>query len=351
VSVACPPGPLAADLDAIGVDWRRWPASRSPGPRTLREIRDARSIVRAVAPDVVHLHSSKAGLAGRLAVGGRLPTIFQPHGWSWLAARGVVRCSALAWERLSGDLTDAVVCVGDGEAEMGRAAGITSPLRVVRNGVDCTRFILADAEAVRSARARLGLPESGAIVLCPGRLSRQKGQDVLLTAWPSVLERCPQASLVLVGAGDPAEMLSSARLRGVRFMPAVTDLRPWYIAADVVAVPSRWEGLPLVALEAAASGRPVVGSAIPGLTEVVAASTGVLVPPTDPPALADALVRLLTDPHLRRCQGSAARTRALTHFELAHTHQRLAALTYSVASLARRRPRRPNPRPRERVTG
>jgi glycosyltransferase involved in cell wall biosynthesis len=282
---------------------------------------------------VVHLHSSKAGLAGRLAVAGRRPTIFQPHGWSWLATRGRTRAVTLGWERLATRLADAVVCVGDGEAQAGRAEGLTGPLRVIRNGVDCARFFPADVRSARQARAALGLPADDPIVLCPGRLSKQKGQDVLLAAWPGVLTRCPAATLVLLGDGEMAGELHTAATARVRFAPAAADLRPWFAAADVVAVPSRWEGLPLVALEAAASGRAVVGSAIPGLTEVVTPETGELVAPEDAEALAEALAGLLSDPDLAHRRGEAARAVATARFDQRFTYEHLAELTRSIAGL------------------
>ncbi|MGH3814171.1 MAG: glycosyltransferase, partial [Pseudonocardiaceae bacterium] len=89
VMVACPcGGHLAADLATRGIPRLRWPATRSPGADTVPETQRLRRLIRAVRPDVVHLHSAKAGLAGRLALRGRRPTLFQPHGWSWLAVRG-----------------------------------------------------------------------------------------------------------------------------------------------------------------------------------------------------------------------------------------------------------------------
>jgi glycosyltransferase involved in cell wall biosynthesis len=333
VSVACPEGPLAEDVRALGVNWWAWEATRAPGPATLRETWAARRILAGTRPDVVHLHSSKAGLAGRLAVAGRRPTIFQPHGWSWLATRGRTRAVTLGWERLATRLADAVVCVGDGEAQAGRAEGLTGPLRVIRNGVDCARFFPADVRSARQARAALGLPADDPIVLCPGRLSKQKGQDVLLAAWPGVLTRCPAATLVLLGDGEMAGELHTAATARVRFAPAAADLRPWFAAADVVAVPSRWEGLPLVALEAAASGRAVVGSAIPGLTEVVTPETGELVAPEDAEALAEALAGLLSDPDLAHRRGEAARAVATARFDQRFTYEHLAELTRSIAGL------------------
>jgi glycosyltransferase involved in cell wall biosynthesis len=282
-----------------------------------------------VVPDVVHLHSSKAGLAGRLAVRGHCPTIFQPHCWSWLAVTGPLRWVTLRWERLACRWSTVVVCVGDGEASAGHAAGLHAPVRIVRNGVDRTRLRPAGDDEKRRARHDLGVPSDAPLVICAGRLTRQKGQDVLLEAWPAVRRRCPNAHLVLIGDGAVA-LQPRVAPTGARFEPAVHDIRPWLAAADIVAVPSRWEGLPLIALEAVATGRPVVGSAVGGLTEVVTARVGCLVEPDDPVALADALAARLTDPVLAAEEGRHAVALA-ARFDQRRTLDLLAELTLTAA--------------------
>ena len=141
VAVACPPGgQLAAALAARGIPRLHWPATRAPSLGTVPETRQLRQLISTVWPDVVHLHSAKAGLAGRLAVRGRRPTVFQPHGWSWLAARGVTARGALAWERLAARWTDLLVCVGEGEAAHARHRGVGNRHLIIRNGVDLAAF-------------------------------------------------------------------------------------------------------------------------------------------------------------------------------------------------------------------
>jgi len=151
VTVACPPdGWLPQALAEARVPSLAWPAAREPGSASTAEVLRLRGLVAAVRPDVVHLHSSKAGLAGRLAVRGRRRTFFQPHGWSWLATTGSVAAATLRWERMATRWTDLLVCVGSGEAEAGREARLRAPFAVVRNGVDLTAFAPADrSEAAR----------------------------------------------------------------------------------------------------------------------------------------------------------------------------------------------------------
>ncbi len=129
VVVACPAaGPLAGEVTDEGARHEDWAAGRSPGLGVVGETARLRRIVQAVAPDLVHLQSSKAGLAGRLALRGRLPTVFEPHAWSFFVG-GVVGAAALRWERLADRWADVIVCVCEGERDSRRAGGNTRPLR------------------------------------------------------------------------------------------------------------------------------------------------------------------------------------------------------------------------------
>lgn len=359
VVVACPPrGWLPAELDARGVPWLAWPAARGPGPRTAAEALRLRGLVHRVRPDVLHLHSAKGALAGRLAVRGSVPTLVQPHGWSWLAVRGPMARAALAWERGAARWADALVCAGDGEAELARRAHVGGGAQVggtrvggglrvvVRNGVDLGRFTPTGPVGRGLARRALGINAGVPLVLCLGRISRQKGQDVLLAAWLRVRLHCPNAELAVVGGGPSQTALPSGPVPGgVRFAPQVEDPRRWYAAADLVVLPSRWEGLSLTLLEAMACGRPVVASAVSGLVEAVPADAGALVPADGPASLAHALIARLRDGALRAQEGRAAR-RAAESFDLRDTHQRLAELTLAVA-----RRTRPSPARRRDSTG
>ena len=332
VTVACPDGGrLATDLAAAGVPRLRWPAVRNPGPESLAEALRLRALTALVRPDVIHLHAAKAGLAGRLRPLRRVPILFQPHGWSWLAAAGPVRTASLAWERAAARWTDLLLCVGPGEADQGRSCGVRGRYAVVHNGVDLDRFCPAGDTARIAARARLGMPADAPLAVCVGRLTRQKGQDVLLAAWPAIRRSCPGARLALVGDGDREGALRSVPAPGVTFAGAVDDVRDWLAAADVVVLPSRWEGLSLTVLEAMATGRSVVVSDIPGLGEVVGPEVGERVPPDDPGALAAAVTRRLRPGALARDEGEAA-ARYAAGFDLRLTFQRLAERTAALAS-------------------
>jgi glycosyltransferase involved in cell wall biosynthesis len=311
VAVACPPvGALAERAERAGAEVRPWPARRQPGPATLGETLRLGRIIAASDPDVVHLHSAKAGLAGRLAVRGRRPTVFQPHAWSFHAVTGPMRRLTVQWERLGARWTDRVLAVSGAEGAEGRAAGVDVAVAIAPNGVDLVRFVPVGPPARLAARASLGLADAPTAV-CVGRVCRQKGQDLLVAAWPAVRARVPDAQLVLVGDGPDADAWRSTAGAGVRFAGAQRDVVPWLAAADLAVAPSRWEGHSLALLEAMASGLSVVASDVAGVRESLPATAEAIVPVDAVGPLADAVAARLADPAVRRREGDDNRARVV----------------------------------------
>ncbi|MDH6578472.1 glycosyltransferase [Kitasatospora sp. MAP5-34] len=315
VLVACPQGGrLAAEAAGAGALVLDWPAGRSPGPGTAAEVWRLRRIVRGAKPDVLHLHSAKAGLAGRLAVRGSVPTVFQPHAWSFAAVEGPLANATLRWERFATRWARSVLCVSERERLDGEAAGLPADWRVIPNGVDVRHYAPADSAARRAARMSLGLDLDAPLAVCVGRLCRQKGQDVLLAAWPEVVGRLPAARLALVGDGPEATQLADQvrelpEPSRVRLAGDVADPRPWLAAADLVVLPSRWEGMALAPLEAMATGRPVLLSDVPGARECLPPGqvADCLVEPENPAELARRLIEALSDPIECERRGAIAR--------------------------------------------
>ncbi|MCX4966502.1 glycosyltransferase [Streptomyces sp. NBC_00654] len=337
--VACPPaGPLAAEAAAAGALVHSWPAVRTPGPRLAGEVGAAGRLVRECRPDVVHAHSAKAGLAGRIAVRGRVPTVFQPHAWSFEAVGGRTADLALKWERFGARWADHILCVSESELRTGREAGITARWSVIHNGIDLGHFRPGDPADRRSARASLplltGVAAGAPLVVCIGRLSRQKGQDVLLRAWRRM--RIEGARLVLVGDGPDRDSLLAAAPAGVLFTGASDDVRPWIHAADVLVLPSRWEGMALAPLEAMACGRPVVMSDVNGARESLPPGDEAhcIVPPEDPAALAAALTGLLTDPALRDALSRSVQRHTRAAFDVRRTAAAVAGIYQELVGLS-----------------
>ncbi|MEU9083120.1 glycosyltransferase [Streptomyces sp. NPDC048357] len=355
--VGCPPGGTLGDAArSAGAEVLTWRAGRSPGPGLPAELLGARQLLRRVRPDVLHAHSAKAGLAGRLAARGTVPTVFQPHAWSFDAVGGATGALALRWERYGARWADRVLCVSEAERRAGETEGITARWSVIRNGVDLNHFRPGgpDPEQDRArARAELPLPDAfrggladgGPLAVCVGRICLQKGQDILLRAWPELLGTVPGARLALVGDGPDTERLRRTAPPGVLFAGAAADIRPWLRAADLVVLPSRWEGMALAPLEAMACGRPVLVSDVSGARESLPPGQGrlCLVPPEDPTALAKALGRLLAEPPLLAELGEQARQHARTDFDVRRTTEAVTGLYHELLG-------RPRPLNQERIS-
>jgi glycosyltransferase involved in cell wall biosynthesis len=171
-----------------------------------------------------------------------------------------------------------------------------------------------------AARAALGLRPDQPVVMNVGRLMVQKGQRHLVAAMPALAARFPDLAVVIIGGGYLADDLArqAADLGVAEFLHLPghrSDARMLLDAADVFVLPSRQEGMPLAALEAMDAALPVVATDVIGTAEVVTSGvTGTLVPPEEPPALAQAVAELLADPALRRRYARAGRRRYLERF-------------------------------------
>ena len=200
-----------------------------------------------------------------------------------------------------------------------------SKISVIRNGVDLTRFDNAPPRAL--LRRELGLPDDTPLVGVISRLTRLKGLEHFIEAAAVVRTRIPEARFLIVGETSPmdreylGELQRYAERCGVANEVIFTGLRrdvPAVLSSLSVSVmPSLNEALSNVVLESMAAGAPTVATRVGGTPEaIVDGVTGVLVPPADSPALADAIVHLLQDTQLATHLGAAARTRIVDHFSV-----------------------------------
>ena len=330
VTLACPEGGLLSDkAREAGAEVIEVPIRKAPGPWDARSASAIRRLAREA--DVIHLHSSKAGAVGRMALMGlSTPRIYSPHGWSFLMdsrARPVY----LAAERSLAAMTDVIVAASEDEAVVGREAlgRWGNRIQVIGNGVDIHRFRPRDRAELPT---RIGAKDP--LIVCVGRLARQKGQDIAIRALAAMAH--PTARLRLVGDGairpDLAQLARGLgvadRLEYVGDSPRPED---HIHAADIVMVPSRWDGMSLALLEAMACGAAVIASTVTGSSVVEGA--GVLVAPNDPIPLARAADRLLADPVERARLGNAARARAEVHFDVARTRSQTLDLWSRLAGI------------------
>jgi glycosyltransferase involved in cell wall biosynthesis len=273
--------------------------------------------------DLVHAHwvlpSGPIAAAAAAAIG--RPLVVSLHGSdvyvaernaAFAAITGVALRRAAAVTACSRDLRDRAIRLG---ARPERC-------RVVPYGVDPTGFAADDAAGL-ALRRRLGIAPSTRLVLAFGRMVPKKGFEHLVDAMPSLLERQPAARLLLGGGGVLYDELR-ARADALGVGPAVvmpgriawTDVPSYLAAADVCVLPSvtdakgNVDGLPNVALEAMAAGKPLVATRVGGLPDVIEdGRNGLLVEPGAPGALADAVGRLLASPDEARRLGAEARRR------------------------------------------
>jgi len=214
------------------------------------------------------------------------------------------------------------VCELARQAEIEHARVPPDKVVTIYNGIDVERFSAVNPQIVAQVRPTFDIPADVPLVGAVGRLHRQKGFGYLVAAMAQVREHIPDVRLLLIGDGElRGELEAQARAAGLSEAAVFAGMRlniPEILATlDVFALPSLWEGMPNVVLEAMAAGLPVVATAVGGTPEVVVNGvTGFLVPPRDPDALAKAIIRLLCDPDLRRRMGKAGRERVERFFSV-----------------------------------
>lgn len=282
-------------------------------PWRLSTLRRLRAFVRDNRIEIIDSHytrDAKSALAclGLCAVV-RSRHVNQPMKPSWV-------------RRLQWRAADHVITVADCTRDHLVEIGLADPARCTAIGgwADERFFELADPAAVRvRLRAELNLPADGFVVVCVAMLRPDKGQDHLIRALGLLKERGLNPVTVLAGSPTAESAEYEAGLHGlvaengvdVRFLGYRDDISYLMQMADAVVIPSLTEAQPRVAVQAFATGRPVVASAVGGVPEIVKhGQTGWLVPPADPSALADALARVITQPEEAARVAAGARTMA-----------------------------------------
>jgi glycosyltransferase involved in cell wall biosynthesis len=274
--------------------------------------------------ELVHAHGRKAGFHGRLAsVLTRTPVIYSFHGLHHQKHGVLLRTLYVGFEKALRRHTARVINVSGSERQECLALGLSDARSslVIANGIDWQAFdaITVDVEKLR---ADLGFAPDDMIVGHVAKFDVQKAQDDLAAAIPWVLGQCPQARFLFVGEGAlrPQIERQVARL-GVAGRVVFTGFRQDVPALlqvmDVFALPSRWEGLSLVLLEAMACRKPVVATRVTGNVDVVVDGvTGFLVPVGAPQELAEKIIVLMQDKKLRTEYGQKGRERVERDFSL-----------------------------------
>lgn len=289
-------------------------------------------LFRRLRPHIVHAHTPKGGLLGMIAarLAGVPVRIYHIHGLPFITATGLTRRILMATEFVSCRMASQVLCVSRSVEAMAVDLQLSPPKKIhvllqgSCNGVDAEREFNPDRVngAVRSeTRRRYGIPMDATVIGFVGRLARAKGLVELNDAWTILRKEHPDLHLLLIGPeepGDPPPPGVLERLRTdarVRFTGENWETPPLYNAMDILVLPTHREGFPLVLLEAAAMGLPIVATRVTGCLDAVQDNmTGTLVPAADAGALAVGLNRYVCDPVLRRRHGEAAREWVLREF-------------------------------------
>lgn len=306
-------------------------------PSLLREIRpwtDLKAIydiylfLRRGSYTIVHTHSSKAGIVGRIAAwaAGVPVTVHTFHSLVFHEFQsGWKNGLYIALERLCAPLTDKIISVSDtvGQGTLTRRIGRADQHVTIFSGIELDRFLsVSEGMSVDDAKRQAGIPAGVPVVGKIARLFPLKGHDQFLAVAAEIARQMPDVHFLLVGDGPLREQLTADARRlglGGRLVMAgrvPPEAVPRYIRAmDVVLHTSLREGIARVLPQAGAVGRPVVTFALDGAPEVIADGiSGYLVPPIDTNQVAARTLELLRDPQRRQAFGEAGRAFAAKHF-------------------------------------
>jgi len=340
---ASAPGPYVEPLARRGVHH----VALKHATRSFAPLEDSRAlfeligVLRRLRPAIVHTHNPKPGLYGRLAarLAGVPAVVNTVHGLYALPEDSALkRAVVYGSERLAAACSQAELVQNPEDVAVLRRLGVPAEkLLLLGNGIDLRRFdpdTIAVDEA-SAARASLGATAPTDVVVgAVGRLVQDKGYREIFEAAARLSHRNPALRFAVIRPDEPGKRRSlgnaekaAAADAGVRFLGRRDDVERLYRGMDVYVLASHREGVPRSAMEAAAMGMPIVATDIRGCRQVVEPGiTGLLVPPRDPAALADAIGALADDPERRVRMGVAGRKKALCEFD----QQRCVDLTLCV---------------------
>ena len=328
VHTASAPGPFVPTLESDGIIHHPLEhATRATAPlEDARALLELYRLFRHLRPDIVHTHNPKPGVYGRIAARlARVPLVVNTqHGlYAQPQDRWARKLPVYVLERIAAAFSHAELV--QNEEDAATLARLRVPVRKVRvlgNGIDLDRF-RPDPAVRTEVRTELGLDEGTTVVGAVGRLVWEKGYAELLLAARAILAGRHDVAFVVAGPFDPdkgdplsADDVAAAEAAGVRVLGHRDDPERLYQAFDVYVLASHREGFPRSAMEAAATGLPIVACDIRGCRQVVDHGvTGLLGPVRDAVALQTNLQRLLEDPDLRASMSTAALAKAKQDFD------------------------------------
>jgi glycosyltransferase involved in cell wall biosynthesis len=323
------PGPHLPAIEANGVRHVPIPAltRRSTLLADLRASWQMYRVLRRERPDILHTHNPKPGVLGRITGRvARVPVVINTqHGlYAQPTDRRKKRWAVYLAERVAAAFghLELVQNPEDAQVLVDRLKVRKGKVQVLGNGINLAR-LNGDRQARARMRAEWGVTDDEVVAGVVGRLVREKGLGELFAALHELRPDHPQLRLVVVGPQDPdkpdglsAEAIAEAEELGVIFTGMRHDMPECYAGMDLFVTATYREGFPRAAMEASASGLPLVATDIRGCRQVVEHGvTGLLVPVRDSAGLAAAIAELATGPHLRARMGAAAQAKARRDFD------------------------------------
>jgi len=329
VSLACAPGGMLNHIvrgNGMVVHEVRNMVQPLQPMKDLRALFELVRILRREEISIVHTHNSKAGFLGRLAgrIAGTPVVIHTVHGFAFHDSEPWTRRILFkSLERLAARWADHMIYISQPMIDWAEREGILNEggYSKIYSGIDLEAFRKYGHAEEGRLRCELGLGMKDRVIGFVSKLWEGKGHTVALKAMVSVLKACPEAKLLLVGEGALEPSLRElAREYGIEesviFAGFKTKIAEITALCDFCILPSFYEGMGRVLLEAGASGKAVVATRVGGIPDVVVhGETGFLIPPGEPFALAEAMIRLLTDAELCRRMGENARRRIGEKFD------------------------------------
>lgn len=317
VEFACAPGgPLADEVIEKGIKFHpiRNFVQRISIYDDLMALWELVWLIRQQRYDIIHTHNSKAGFIGRLAAGiAGVPIIVHTiHGFAFHEFEKVPRRRLFVWlERFAAKLADKLIVISEPLREWGLSLKIGKPEQYVTiySGIEIDKFKV-EVNVVEKKR-QLGISPENKVIGVISKLWEGKGHRCILQAARNVIAKVPNVKFMFVGEGylrKELEALTQQLGLGdyIIFTGFRTDIPQLTSIFDIAILASLFEGLGRVLLEAMALGKPVIATKVGGIVDVVDdGNTGILVPPNDPTALGEAIIRLLLDDDLRHKMGKA----------------------------------------------
>lgn len=302
MELACPAyGPMAEEISALGIKVHIIDMKREISPfHDLRAFLRLRNCIKKVKPDIMHLHSSKAGMLGRFAAFTKgIPCIYNAHGWPMdMNISNKKKLFYAVLERAAAGITDKIVNISENEHRLALKYNIAreSKMITINNGIDVKKY--SNKFSRKEVLTALGIPEDAYVIGSVGRLSNQKRPELFIEIAKELSNTIENCYFIMVGDGElrgNVESLIHNYGLSERFrITGWTNEVPKYISAfDVGMLTSKWEGFGLVLAEYMAGGVPVVAAKVGGVPNVVEHNyNGMLVDADRPQSFANEVITI-----------------------------------------------------------